>query len=327
MFLESATRLGVAPMVWMYRTTSGVVAHQGAIPVRAVGRWSRVDHRVVRRNDGARKPPQKAVGPMVVTKALEDLPLNISLGQTAHMRSLQFALGWVEVGPLKEYHVRAEAGCRAAREGAKPATAVRGARAFRAPEASGVSRAAPITGRRAYVGPWPRSEPRTIVCGNAFAIGSGCAVVRDASYLNWKYVDQPGQSFTRLDIERAGELVAVIVVMIRDHGPGYAYTRGFVVDLVVDPSDVVAVAAALRAGCDALAECGAALVRFDLLNEPLTNQLRAFGFTERGAERVLLVATGGADLALATAVTNPSAWLLTASDSRHQSAMVKALRS
>src|SRR2546429_8797919 len=33
MFLASAARLGVAPMVWLFRTAKGVVAHQGAIAV------------------------------------------------------------------------------------------------------------------------------------------------------------------------------------------------------------------------------------------------------------------------------------------------------
>jgi hypothetical protein len=30
--------------------------------------------------------------------------------------------------------------------------------------------------------------------------GISCAVVRDSSYLNWKYVEQPGQHFIRVEL-------------------------------------------------------------------------------------------------------------------------------
>ncbi len=53
MFLASAQRLGIPPMVWLYRNASGIVAHQGAIPVKLkVGRAGAY-HWLVRRNHGA----------------------------------------------------------------------------------------------------------------------------------------------------------------------------------------------------------------------------------------------------------------------------------
>ena len=51
-------------------------------------------------------------------------------------------------------------------------------------------------------------------------------VVRDASYLNWKYVAQPGQAFVRLELRRAGALVGNAVLMFRAADRGIALPPG-----------------------------------------------------------------------------------------------------
>jgi GNAT superfamily N-acetyltransferase len=312
MFLASAARLGVPPMVWMYKTSSGIVGHQGAIPVTL---WSGqrshqtgwfVETMVL---DSHRR---KGVGPMLIKKALEDLPVNISLGQTADMRALQFALGWVQVARLDEYIYVLDASTVLA--GKVPALL----RPFAALALAGQQR---LRARR-------RTEARHLVVRSIPHFGAehdrlwegvrhrfGCAVVRDASYLNWKYVDQPGQAFARLEVRRDGQVVAVVVTTVRRGEPGYAYPRGLIIDLLTDPTDADAVHAALGAACDQLRQDGAALARFDLLNEGLAQHVQEFGFSARGAERMLLVSTGGADSATARHMTDASGWLVTAGDS------------
>jgi hypothetical protein len=251
----------------------------------------------------------KAVGPMVVKKALEDLPLNLSLGQTPEMRALQFALGWVEVAPLSSFayalHPSAVVEGKVAPM-LKPlaATALWGRQRWRTVRATSdadadvreVDRFGADHDRL-----WARVGPRFT-----------CAVVRDASYLNWKYVAQPGQHFRRLEIRRGEDIVAVVVVTTRDQEPGYAYRRGFIIDLVVDPEDRPAVHAALRAACERLQRDGADLAWCDVINPVLERELEACGFLRREATRWLLVSTAGADTAAAAALCDPQAWLVTA---------------
>ena len=82
MFLESATRLGLEPSVWLYRKNNSIVAHQGAIPVLL-----HIDHEELStgwfvETMAATSVRGSAIGPMLIKRALEDMPLNLSLGQT-----------------------------------------------------------------------------------------------------------------------------------------------------------------------------------------------------------------------------------------------------
>ena len=64
-----------------------------------------------------------------------------------------------------------------------------------------------------------------------------CAVRRDASYLNWKYVDQPGQDFLRLEVSAPGGEWGVVILMFREPDSAYQYGRAFIVDLVAPLHD------------------------------------------------------------------------------------------
>jgi GNAT superfamily N-acetyltransferase len=314
MFLESAARLGVDPMVWLYRATTGVVAHQGAIPVRlqAGGRefttgWF-VETMVLEKFRG------KAVGAMVVQKALEELPLNLSLGQTAEMRAIQIALGWVEVGPFERriYVLRPDRvlsgriggpGRRVAAAGLAGLQRLRGWRTWLRRRA------------RLCVKEISRFDDRHDRLWRTVAGEFDCAVVRDASYLNWKYVEQPGQSFIRLEFRDSGEVVALAILMVRPADDSYAYARGFIVDLVVAPSRAAVVRAVLAASCSVLEAHGADLVEVDLIARALAPRLKEIGFTARPPERVLLVSTAGASAGVAGALRDRRSWFITLGDS------------
>ena len=101
MFVDSAHRLGMEPLCWLYRDQGRIIGHMGSIAVRVkLGDEQRqtgwlVDTMVLEeyRNQG--------VGPRLMVDAHEDQPFSLSLGQTVEMREIQLRLGWKQVAPLQ----------------------------------------------------------------------------------------------------------------------------------------------------------------------------------------------------------------------------------
>lgn len=312
MFLESAKRLGVEPMVWLYRAKSGIVGHQGAIPVQLkVGSeelttgWF-VETMVLESHRG------KAVGPMLVKKALEDLPLNLSLGQTEQMRELQFALGWKQVAPLDiwMYVLNAQRVLHGKKNAlVRPlAAAMLKTHQFFRGLVSG--------GRREFnVAQIERFERQHDELWRQASRDIPCAVVRDASYLNWKYVDQPGQNFVRLEVRRDGEAAAVVVLQIREPDEDYLYRRGFLADLVVSPFDAAAVDAALRAARDEARARQADALIFPCIDSQLNRKLKRHGFLNRQPTRYFLIAATDAEKGVARQMQLAENWRITMGDS------------
>lgn len=313
MFQQSAARLGVEPMVWLYRGREGVQAHQGAIAVRlhtsageCVTGWF-VETMVLEKVRG------KAVGPMLVAKARQDLPFNLSLGQTSQMRELQFRLGWEEVAPLETLVFVVNG--RAVLAGKVPAAAsVPAGMALTMQQRwrhwKGRRRPAPYAVREiarfgtAHDRLWDRVK-------SDYAV----AVVRDASYLNWKYVEQPGQTFLRLEIVRGDEVSAVAVIAFQEPAGAYAYRRARLTEVVVSATDedlVWALFEAVRQACRGRA---ADLIVFDVINASLVRQAMRFGFVRRPPTRVLLVSVGEQPTEAAQLTRQAANWLITRGDS------------
>src|SRR5690606_33541854 len=132
---------------------------------------------------------------------------------------IQFRLGWEQVAPLQtaQLLVNPERVLRgkvpaavafAAGLGLRASQAVRGTR----PPVNGeavreVSRFGPLHDEL-----WTR-----------MAADVTCAVKRDASYLNWKYVDQPGQQFLRLELVSEDQVRGVVVCAFREPDSAYQY--------------------------------------------------------------------------------------------------------
>jgi hypothetical protein len=315
MFLGSAERLGVAPFVWVYRNRAGVVAHQGAIAVRVrIGGREHVTGWFVE-TMALESVRGKAIGPMLVAKARADLPFNLSLGQTPQMRELQFKLGWTQVTPLDTYVYVLNAPRVLAGKIANPV--------LRSLGAMGLTAAQRLRRGRGRRRPSPRHEARPVArfgpqhdrlwerVGRQYP----CAVIRDASYLNWKYVDQPGQDFRRIELALDGTPVGVAALLVSEPDDVYRYRRGFIVDLVVPPEDPNVVQMLLNESVEALRRAGADLVVFDLAHPKLARCARAFGFTPRGATRYFLISTEGLDAESQAAAENPDNWLITMGDS------------
>jgi hypothetical protein len=314
MFQQSAERLGIEPMVWLYRGKQGILAQQGGIPVRlhtsdgeCITGWF-VETMVLEQARG------KAVGPMLVAKARQDLPFNISLGQTEQMRELQYSLGWKRVADLetlvfvlraaKAVDGKVPAAVRpAAGATLRVSQTLRWWRGRRQAAATFV--AEPLT----QFGPahdelWARVKA-------AYAV----AVVRDASYLNWKYVEQPGQDFIRLEIRRDGKVTGIVVISIVEPDGVYRTRRVFVNEIVVDPNNDRDVWSALEAARTQAIDRGGDLLLFDVINPALVRRALGFGFTRRESTRVLLVATNEPAPPAEQLALDGANWLITRGDS------------
>jgi hypothetical protein len=314
MFQKSAARLGVEPMVWLYRGKQGVVAQQGAIPVRLHTRagerttgWF-VETMVLEQARG------KAVGPMLVAKAKQDLPFNLSLGQTEQMRELQYRLGWKRVADLQTLMFVVRAG--RAVEGKLPA----GASTLAAAALNSTQSLRWWRGRMQAACAFTIEHPERFravhdVLWESVRSAYPVAVVRDAAYLNWKYVDQPGQDFTRIDVQRDGRLAAVVVISVAEPDGAYRSRRAFLTEIVVRPDDPHDVWAALEAARQCARDRRADLLLFDVINDALVQRALAFGFVRRTPARVLLIAPEEPADAISQLALDAANWLVTRGDS------------
>ena len=313
MFLESAQRLDVDPMVWIYRGKKGVAAHQGAIAVRL-----KVDETALTtgwfvETMALESVRGKSIGPMLIQKALEDLPLNLSLGQTEGMRTIQFAMGWEQVAPLNTYFYAIHPS-RVLQGKLNPLLRPLGAMALKMQQAKRSS--TPAASRLSFTTTLiDQFSEEHDALWNRVRSDYRCAVVRDASYLNWKYVTQPGQDFRRVEVRSDGELVACVVVMTREPDEAYAYRRGFLVDMVAPLSEATVLHAAIDAARQTLAGMQADAIFCHAISKPLEAALAGYGFAQREATRYFLVSTKGADESVAEAMRTPDAWFITQGDS------------
>ena len=314
MFLESARRLGASPMVWFYRKPAGIVAQQGAIPVRlqVEGRefttgWFVETMVLPSVRNGA-------IGPGVIAKAKNDLPFNLSLGQTAQMRAIQLQTGWRRVEPLRTLMFPL-----------RPSDLLR--HRLTNPLARGIVAAGLSTrqnlkralrerpGWKVQAAEIDAFDERHDRLWEEVRRSYPCAVVRDASFLNWKFVSQPGQSFVRLEIRRNGRPAALAVLVVREPETVYLYRRALLVDLVVEPNDRQTIVAAFDTARRAALDRQCDSLVFHVIDDRLLKAAAAFGFLEREATRFLLISPGDAPEDTARAVLDGRRWFVTMADS------------
>ena len=142
-----------------------------------------------------------------------------------------------------------------------------------------------------------------------------CAVVRDASFLNWKFVEQPGQDFLRIELRRGEKVVAVACLVVREPDADYGYRRALLADVVLSASDRQVIWATLDAVRRASVERDADTVVFDVTHKNIERCLTEYGFMARAATRVLLLATEGLSVEAKRLAMNPDHWFLTKADS------------
>lgn len=315
MFVESARRLGVDPMVWLYLKDSAVVAHQGAIPVRLQIDGSQHTTGWFVETMALPEARGKAIGPMLVKKALDDLPINLSLGQTEAMREIQFALGWRQVAPLNSYLLMLRP--KNVLAGKLRGRLLKSLAAFtiRAHGWFRRTRRAPRSESAWSIRTFDRFDRRHDELWESVAPHFSCAVVRDTSFLNWKFVDQPGQQFTRIETLRNDRVAGAAVVTLREPDDAYRYRRAWLTDLLVAPTDREAIWQTLAAVHGWCYEAGVDAIVFDVTCPRIESVVRCYGFWRREATRVLLLFTGEMDHHERQTALNGDNWLLTKADS------------
>ncbi len=315
MFVESARRLASRPWVWMYRKSQRIVAHQGAIPVRLkLGDREHLTGWFVE-TMAAEEIRGSPIGPMVIRKALDDLPFNLSLGQTEQMRQLQYAMGWQKVRDLNTWLFVTNRGLDL-RTQLPPILAPLAAFVLSMWHRLKLNRHRRHAQEQGFTSEIIESfDESHDALWKEMATQLPVGVVRDASYLNWKYVERPKAEFTRINVLRDGQVRACAVVMMKGADETYRYPRGFIVDLLVAPQDDSAVSALLVTALDVLAAQSAVSVACLLGHDVLEQSLKDFGFLFRGPRHQLLVATGDLSREEAALLQNPSDWLVTMGDS------------
>jgi hypothetical protein len=311
MYVDSARRLGQEPLVWLHRAAGSIVGHMGSIPVDVklgpeVRRTAWLVETMV-----LEAYRSQAIGSRVMVESQSDMPFALSLGQTAEMREIQLRLGWHQVAPLQvaQLLIRPEHVLKGKLPA--PATWAVGLALRAANKMRELRRPSSRLDTRVLA----RFEARHDRLWDTAARDLTCAVVRDASYLNWKYVDQPGQDFLRLEFGDGHDVKAVAVWMFREPGGGYKYRRAFLVDLVAPLSDEVLLLQVLQGACAAAAARGADSLLCMHTDARLTRALTTFGFRLRQPQRVLLVDPGPLEGAERERALSPDTWFVTQGDS------------
>ncbi len=140
----------------------------------------------------------------------------------------------------------------------------------------------------------------------------GCAAVRNASYLNWKYVAQPNQSFVRLEVSLHDRVIACIVLSIRESEKAYQYRRVNIIDIVAS-TDPVELNTALVAIVSYAKSRGIDAIFMHVINSQIQQTLDNFGFIKREPTRYLMVALDAE--AESSLLLDPAQWLITQGDS------------
>ncbi len=311
MFVESAQRLGVDPKFWLHRDSGQIVAQMGSIAVRLKVDDQQFDtgwlvDTMVREDYRA-----QALGSRLMVEAHDDQPLSLSLGQTAEMREIQYRLGWKNVAPLQTAQALARA--RNVLKGKLPSAVAWAAGATIDTSSALVRRLRPR--RRLAVRPVTRFDDRHDALWHRVSADYTTAVVRDASYLNWKYVDQPGQDVFRLEILDGAELIGVAIWILRDADAIYGYRRALLVDLVAPLGDAARLRDVIANACSAPLEAGADALLCLHISAPLTRALRGCGFVLREPTRYLLVDPGPVSGRTLDTLLSPDAWFVTQGDS------------
>lgn len=314
MFLDSAAGLDREPSVWLYCKNDAVVAHQGAIPVRLHIGDEVISSGWFVETMAAASVRGSPIGPMLIKKALEDMPLNLSLGQTEQMRKLQFAMGWQYVCSLTKYvfvcGYRMDLRKKLPMIVAEFAAAVLGVRHNLHWRRNLSKRNTRFRFQRIdrfaseHDELWARMAPTAT-----------CAVVRDSSYMNWKYIDRPSSSFDCIEMRDGHDLVGVVVVMLANANETYSYTRGCLIDFVVPLDRQDLLSALIAEGIGVLKSLGAQTIVCQSSGPGVCAALERFGFSARQPRHQFLVAPGAACGLVAQRLLESDNWFLTMGDS------------
>jgi len=283
--VESARRLAIEPRVWLCRQRGAVVAHNGAISIKLkigdaeqlvawIGDTASID--TLRRED---------VDFRLLSQVSEELPFCLSLGQSEKTRTTLLQMGWVQVAPLTtaQFVIHPEAVQQGRLSGPAALAAGWGSRVTSAV--------------RTLLNHRPTMEIRQVArfdgghdkLWHIAAREITCGVIRDAAYLNWKYVDQPGQDILRLELIEQGTVCGVVILQFCEANDNYPYRHAFLADLVSPLSDERLLQQLVQIASTAAAERNTDALVCQYVCAPLTRILRQNGFRMYEPDQYLLV--------------------------------------
>ncbi|MEC8556779.1 MAG: SDR family NAD(P)-dependent oxidoreductase [Planctomycetota bacterium] len=309
MYLESAKRINSEPRVWLYRDEEEIVGHHGAQFVRFKMGDQEVSTAWFVETMVQESHRSHGVGTRLVMQSLEDMPLNLSLGQSAEMRAILEKLGWHNVAPLQTYMYPIHPG--RVLKGKLPGVLTPVASAWLKLRSNARRWMQANTSPSGTVSEVVEFDEKHDQLWERVASCYGNATVRDASFLNWKYIEQPGQEYRCIDITVDGKLIATAALLFAEPDRAYGYRRAYLVDLVTS-TDLSTCHVAIQTVLAYCRDKEAHAVVMHIINTPIQQALENCGFLRREPTRHLLVATGkekNADL------LEPDRWLVTQGDS------------
>ena len=285
MFIDSPKRLGVPPQMWVCRESSSVVAFTGAIPVKLKVDDKEIDTAWCVDTMVLESCRNMGLGPKIMVQVNQDLPFALSLGQTKEMRDILERLGWGQVAPFETYvyALRPQKILHGKMHSVLAGTVGAGLQIVQYTKRLKTSALIRPLESRNVESFGERHDDLWNRVKNEYR----CVVVRDASYLNWKYVYQPGQEYFRIEFLENDLVVAVAVIMTRDPGPNspYSYRRAFIVDFLASLSDEKLIFSVLEQVRKKCVEMDIDSIVFELINDKLEKYLRSFGFIRRDPTR------------------------------------------
>jgi hypothetical protein len=318
-FHESAKRLGVPPQVWLATLGDEVIGHHGFVPAvvkvahqTVMSGWF-VDTMV------ASDQRQRGLGPALAATGDQAQPLGLSLGQAKQMKAIIRNLGWLQIAPLNHSVLLLRPGnvlkSRLPVGASHVASALISA-ANLARQARNLARFNRDDDQTFEIREVARFEDRHDQLWQRAAGDLNCAVVRDAAFLNWKWVDQPGQDFVRIELLRNGECQGVAILVLRPPAPPDKFSRAYLLDVVVPLGSPNIVRRLLQGVIERASQLGADLLDCHHHEERLSQQLKELGFRARPPQRFFWVHfPDDCDPNLRQAWLEPRNWFLTQADS------------
>jgi acyl carrier protein/GNAT superfamily N-acetyltransferase len=274
MFVGSATRLQTTPKVWLARDQNKIVGQMGVqftglkLAKEEIRSGWLVETMVLDRYRS------QGLGAQILLQAEEQMPQALSLGQTPEVRKILDSLGWKQICPLNIHVFMTNP--QSILKGKFPMGLDRLAAAYfslhRARRnALQTSRDSRIEFRR--IERFDRSHD---ALWNEMRKSVSCLAVRDSSFLNWKYFDQPAMSYDCWEIILSDRILGVVITRTENATREYPYSRLHWIDLIC-PMDPRTINTMIQ-GCIKKSE----ELKVDAISVHLTHKLIEQGLIENG---------------------------------------------
>ena len=289
MYVDSARRLQTQPMVWLAKDQEKIVGHMGVqfmklkLPNHELLTGWFVDTMVLEdyRTTG--------LGAQILLRAEEDMPMALSLGQTAEARKMLESLGWKKVCPLR-IHVFMNNPYRVLRGKFPPGIDRLAATYF----GWNSSRKRALQASRNQLIPTRRIErfgETHDALWNRMRQDVSCLAVRDSDFLNWKYLDQPDQTYDCWEVLQNERIIGILVTKTESESKAYPYRRLHWVDLVCDLS-AKTLDSVIGACIAKSQEQGVDAISIHMTNKRIEEKLVQHGFVQRPETRYLYASRG-----------------------------------